>query len=107
MKTIKTILISLAVFIFVLAGQIVFASWTAPTADPTANNTEAPINISATVQSKAGALGTGIFKAYGDVVGLIDNMQVTASGNSNTNEGITLGYDTSGNVGHISSREIG
>ena len=107
MKNIKTILISLAVFIFVLAGQIVFASWTAPSADPTANNTEAPINISATVQSKTGLLGTTMFKSYGDVVGQINNMQIIASGDSNKNEGVTLGYDTSGNVGHIYSREIG
>ncbi len=107
MKTTKTILISATIFTAIFIGQVVFASWTAPTADPTANNTEAPINVSGITQSKAGALGSGIFKAYGDVVGLIDNMQIVASGNSNTNKGITIGYDTSGNVGHIYSREVG
>ena len=51
------ILLLMLVFASVLFGGIaVFAAWNNPTASPPANNTEAPINVGATAQTKTGNL---------------------------------------------------
>jgi hypothetical protein len=59
-----TSLLSLTVCLCLLLGyNFMSAAWTAPTGTPPANNAEAPINVSATTQTKTGNLIANIFAA--------------------------------------------
>lgn len=58
-KQIKQYLIALLTLgLIFLANSIIWA-WTAPTADPPSSNVAAPINVSATAQTKSGNLNIG------------------------------------------------
>ncbi len=71
-------LLSVAVFAL-LSYNFMSASWTAPTGIPPANNTEAPINVSATTQAKVGNLSANIFAAVSQ---MRSNLYCDALGNN-------------------------
>ncbi len=58
----KSFLYSFAVGLGVLGASAALA-WTGPTASPPAGNVSAPLNISASAQSKGGNLGVGMTAA--------------------------------------------
>jgi hypothetical protein len=56
--------ITLFIAVLFLAGySFMGAAWTAPTGTPPANNADAPINVSATTQTKTGNLIANLFSA--------------------------------------------
>jgi len=64
MKSLKPILLSASVITISLAASFILAAWQEPTVAPPNGNVSAPVNVSGTGQTKAGALTvTGILTA--------------------------------------------
>jgi hypothetical protein len=72
---IKTILKSALIIGAFSVALHSFAAWTMPTATPPGNNTQAPINVSYELQSKAGPLVVGAFRSLG--AGIFDDTLTT------------------------------
>ena len=72
---IKTILKSVLIIGVFSIALHTFAAWTAPTATPPGNNTEAPINVSYELQSKSGPLVVGALRSLG--AGIFDDTLTT------------------------------
>src|SRR3989339_696185 len=88
----KTILKSVLVLAsFALSFQA-SAVWLAPTASPTGNNAEPPVNVSSVLQYKEGSLVVGGFKSYATVFDGPVEINRTS-----TNSGLRLNTITSGN----------
>jgi hypothetical protein len=72
----------------------------------TGNTERARITSTGNVGIGATAPATKL-QVTADSPGIFDNMQFTITGATNTNKGLTLGYDTTNNVGFIYSRIAG
>ncbi len=65
-QTLKTLIPLAVVFALLVATNVLFASWTAPSGTPSAsNNAPAPINVSSVSQVKNGALGVDGLAVFG------------------------------------------
>jgi hypothetical protein len=67
-KTAMSLVTIIAVMVILVSYNFMSAAWTNPTATPPNNNTDAPVNIGASAQDKAGNFGASGLVAFGNNV---------------------------------------
>lgn len=88
-KNFSFVFLGIALGAFTMGALQVTFAWTAPTGAPPTSNVAAPINVSATAQSKAGSIGATTFSDYNNSGYYIDPNSTSIVNALNTYGAIT------------------